>query len=75
MLDTKSDKCLNKVKKPKLLGTADYIAPEVLKGQKHTFCLDFWSLGIIVYEFLTGSLPFHDNTADQIFANIYRGKI
>jgi serine/threonine protein kinase len=48
----------------RVIGTADYIAPEVLKGEEHTFRLDFWSLGVIVYEFLTGSLPFNDQTAE-----------
>jgi serine/threonine protein kinase len=52
------------------IGTPDYIAPEVLKGEQHTFRLDFWSLGVIVYEFLTGGLPFNDQTPELIFKNI-----
>jgi serine/threonine protein kinase len=34
------------------------MAPEVIEGAENTKALDFWSLGVIVYEFLTGGLPF-----------------
>lgn len=59
-------------KKPKnrILGTADYIAPEVLKGEAHTSALDLWSFGVIVFEFLTGALPFNDETPEKVFKNI-----
>ena len=57
------------------MGTADYIAPEVLRGEEHTYRLDFWSLGIIAYEFLTGSLPFNDQSPELIFKNIIARKI
>ena len=62
-------------KKYKVIGTADYIAPEVLKGEPHTFRLDFWSLGVIVYEFLTGALPFNDESPEKIFKKIMGRKI
>jgi serine/threonine protein kinase len=61
----------SKVVKPKrILGTADYMAPEVIEGKEHTFALDFWSLGVIAYEFLTGGLPFHDETPEKVFKKI-----
>jgi serine/threonine protein kinase len=47
----------------------------VLKGEPHTFRLDFWSLGIIVYEFLTGSLPFNAASPELIFENILAREI
>ena len=62
-------------KKKGCVGTPDYIAPEVLKGETHTFRLDFWSLGVIVFEFITGALPFHDETPAKIFKNIMERKI
>jgi serine/threonine protein kinase len=34
------------------------MAPEVINGEENTKALDFWSLGVIVFEFLTGGLPF-----------------
>lgn len=46
------------------------MAPEVIKGEDHTFALDFWSLGVIAFEFLTGTLPFNDETPKQVFQRI-----
>ena len=57
------------------MGTADYIAPEILRGEKHTFRLDFWSLGVIVYEFLTGAAPFNAENPELIFDKIQKRKI
>jgi serine/threonine protein kinase len=42
----------------------------VLKGENHTFRLDLWSLGVIIYEFLTGALPFNDESPEKIFKKI-----
>lgn len=42
-----------KPKKNRVLGTADYMAPEVIEGEDHTPALDFWSLGVIAFEFMT----------------------
>ena len=57
-----SDKKQNRV-----LGTCHYMAPEVIEGQTNTASLDFWSLGVIVYEFLTGALPFQAPTPLEVF--------
>ena len=58
-----------------MLGTADYIAPEVIKGEDVSYLLDFWSLGIIGYEFMTGSLPFNDDSWEKIRENILHKEI
>jgi len=34
------------------------MAPEVINGEENTKALDLWSFGVIVFEFLTGNLPF-----------------
>lgn len=58
--------------KRRILGTADYMAPEVIKGEEHTFSLDFWSLGVIAFQFLVGRKPFSDenNVAEKVFKKI-----
>ena len=56
--------------------TPDYIAPEIIKGiSTSNNTLDFWSLGVILYEFLVGIPPFNDDTVDKIFSNIVESKI
>ena len=35
-------------------GTPDYIAPEVISGKGHNKAVDLWSLGVLIYEMLTG---------------------
>lgn len=43
-----------------LCGTMDYLSPEMVKGLPHTKTVDVWSLGVLMFELLTGSAPFHD---------------
>ena len=42
------------------------MAPEVILGEGYTFQVDFWSIGIMMYEFMCGGLPFGDNSDDPI---------
>uniref|UniRef100_A0A3Q3F7F3 Protein kinase C n=1 Tax=Kryptolebias marmoratus TaxID=37003 RepID=A0A3Q3F7F3_KRYMA len=51
-------------------GTPDYIAPEILLGQKYTFSVDWWSFGVLVYEMLIGQSPFQGDSEDQLFESI-----
>ena len=53
-----------------VLGTPDYIAPELLLGLGHGPEVDWWSFGICMYEFATGIPPFSDNSTEAIFRNI-----
>jgi serine/threonine protein kinase len=52
------------------VGTPDYLAPEVILGIGHGQAVDWWALGIIMFEFLTGVPPFNAETPQQIFENI-----
>ena len=47
-----------------IIGTPHYMAPEVMKGKGYSFAVDIWSLGILLYEFMCGQLPFADNADD-----------
>jgi len=53
-----------------LVGTPDYLAPELLLGTGHDYGVDWWALGVILYEFLMGIPPFHDASPERIFENI-----
>ena len=39
-------------------GTPEYIAPEIIKKTGHSFAVDFWSLGMLLYEMISGINPF-----------------
>ena len=39
-------------------GTPDYLAPEMIQGKGHDEKLDIWSVGVLIYELLTGKAPF-----------------
>ena len=55
-----------------VIGTPDYIAPEIILQQYHTYTSDYWSLGCIIYELLTGAPPFHRDTITEIFTQILK---
>ncbi|XP_078533249.1 protein kinase C theta type isoform X1 [Lissotriton helveticus] len=51
-------------------GTPDYIAPEILLGQKYNVSVDWWSFGVLVYEMLIGQSPFHGQDEEGLFQSI-----
>lgn len=57
------------------VGTPDYLAPETVSGNGQDQALDWWSLGCILFEFITGYPPFHAHTVDKVFENILKGSI
>ncbi|KAL0859640.1 hypothetical protein ABMA27_010764 [Loxostege sticticalis] len=50
-------------------GTPEYIAPEVILRQGYGKPVDWWSMGIILYEFLVGCVPFFGETPEELFAH------
>ena len=56
-------------------GTPEYLAPEVINGTGHGKAVDWWSLGAIIYEMLTGLPPFYSKDRDKLFNNIKQGNI
>lgn len=51
-------------------GTPDYIAPEILLGQKYNSSVDWWSFGVLLYEMLIGQSPFHGRDEEELFQSI-----
>ncbi|KAK1348941.1 putative LOV domain-containing protein [Heracleum sosnowskyi] len=52
------------------VGTEEYIAPEIIKGDGHSSAVDWWALGILLYEMLYGRTPFKGKNRRKTFGNI-----
>ncbi|XP_053993385.1 cAMP-dependent protein kinase catalytic subunit alpha-like [Hylaeus volcanicus] len=53
-----------------LCGTPEYLAPEVLLGKGHNQAADWWTVGILIYELLTGHAPFQGDSVTEIYKRI-----
>ena len=51
-------------------GTPDYIAPEILREQMYGGSVDWWALGVLMYEMMAGQPPFEADTEDDLFEAI-----
>jgi len=52
------------------VGTPDYIAPEIINQLPHGPAVDWWSMGVLLYELVIGRPPFNSDNINQIFENI-----
>ncbi|WVZ65368.1 hypothetical protein U9M48_014745 [Paspalum notatum var. saurae] len=52
------------------VGTEEYVAPEVVRGDGHEFAVDWWALGVLVYEMSQGRTPFRGRSRKETFRNV-----
>ncbi|KZT72605.1 Pkinase-domain-containing protein [Daedalea quercina L-15889] len=68
LIDTRS--CTADFRTNSFVGTEEYIAPEVIESSGHTSAVDWWTLGILIYEMIYATTPFKGERRDDTFDNI-----
>ena len=60
-----------------IIGTPHYMAPEIITGKGYTFNVDLWSVGVCLYEFMCGGVPFAEDADDpyEIYEEISKKAI
>eukprot|EP00732_Lithocolla_globosa_P003810 Lithocolla_globosa_v1_NODE_3211_length_1732_cov_13.491950.p1 type:complete len:548 gc:universal NODE_3211_length_1732_cov_13.491950:31-1674(+) len=61
---------VGQIRATSFVGTEEYIAPEMIKGEGHSASVDWWTVGILLYEMLYATTPFKGMTRRRTFANI-----
>jgi len=56
-------------------GTPEYLAPEIIKGEDYTKAIDWWSVGTLIYEMLTGLPPFYTEDEENMYHKIMTADI
>ena len=56
-----------------IVGSEFYISPEMVSQRQYSYASDYWALGVIIYQCLTGQVPFKGKTQDDTFDQIKRG--
>ena len=50
-----------------IIGTPHYMAPEIMTGKGYTYSVDFWSIGVCLYEFMCGGVPYAEDADDPYY--------
>jgi cGMP-dependent protein kinase len=58
-----------------LCGTPDYLAPEVILNGGHDWAVDYWALGVLIYEMTAGTPPFYAEDPMEVYEKILSGHI
>ncbi|CAN0459807.1 unnamed protein product, partial [Scytosiphon promiscuus] len=58
-----------------ICGTPDYLAPEIILNEGHDQAVDFWALGVLIFEMMAGVAPFYANDPMATYENILSRKV
>ena len=57
------------------VGTPDFLAPEILRHGPCCEMVDFWALGVVLYQFLVGETPFNADSVQEVYGRILAGEV
>ncbi|CAA0837869.1 Serine/threonine-protein kinase D6PKL1 [Striga hermonthica] len=60
----------NEARSNSFVGTHEYLAPEIIKGEGHGSAVDWWTFGVLLYELLYGRTPFKGSCNEETLANV-----